>query len=76
MYNICNCLSVSRRSRTTAIYAIVNVSQLVRNTIGLQKRFKFHFEDYFYFGTHDIASCSCTTVCTDYNAFIELDGHD
>ena len=37
VYDVCDGLSVSSRTRTAAVYAIVNVSELVCDTVGLSE---------------------------------------
>lgn len=76
MDNIRNSLSVSCRTRSTAVYPVVYVGEFVCNTIGLLTTLRFSETGSTLDTTHNIASHRCSTVGANDHTTIELHGHD
>lgn len=76
MYDVGNSLSICGRTRATAIYPIVHMCEFVGNSIGLVVSLVPDPGEQSMVVPHNVAACRGPTVGTDYNASVELDGHN
>lgn len=76
MYDISDSLGVCGRTRATAIYPIVHMGEFVSNSIGLVVCLGPDPSKHSTIAPHNIAPSRGPTVGTDYDASVELDGHN